>query len=133
LPTIEQQELQASGGCKWSDDFFAPGGDWDLQTQVWFWQSGKLHEIDRSSRFVFTTPFGTQFRWGTFHIVGVALSATNVFELHDTVGIEASPNDEERRNWKWEYKLKSPPFARSREEWGIRTKRKVKDNAATTI
>ncbi len=41
--------------------------------------------------------------------------------------------NEERKNWEVARQGKIPPFATSREGWGIRTERKVKDNVAKTI
>jgi len=66
-------------------------------------------------------------------MVWASLSVTNVFEPQTTLGIEDSHQNEERRIGREQGKGKSPPFAKDREGWGLRTERKVKDNAAKTF
>jgi hypothetical protein len=61
-----------------------------------------------------------------FNGAGVVLSATNAFESQTTVGIEDSHQNEDRKIWKGQGKVKSQPSATFREGLGRLT------NAATT-
>ena len=61
-----------------------------------------------------------------FNGAGVVLSATNAFESQNTVGIEDSHQNEDRKFGKGRGNVKSPPSATFREGWGRLT------NAAKT-